>query len=190
MSRSVPAIDAQRLLPGTSSLAPAGAAALPRAASARWDGAAGRGAGEGRDASKAISVSVPDKQMEAALSYYLRAKREKPRGALGLADQWALWAPAAAGCFPGVAATPTSALDSVCIRAAPSPWEQVRYMLLDVGSALAARGSVLCCWGQELWLGGQGAWGCWAVQGLCRAGSRPSQVRLSEEMVMGARWWR
>lgn len=168
LPRSVPAIAAQRLLPGTSSPAPAGAAALARAASARWDGAAGRGAGEGGDASEAISVSVPDKQMEAALSYYLRAKREKPCGALGLADQRVLWAPAAAGCFPGVAATPTSALDSVCTRAAPSPWEQVRYTLLDVGSALVAAAGArsfgwearaparLGCWGGAGAVLGQG----------------------------------
>lgn len=148
--------------------------------------------GEGRDATEAISISVPDKQMEAVLSYYLRAKRERLNSVFRLADQWALWAPAAAECFSGVAATLTPTLDSVCTRAAPSPWEQVRYTLLDMGSALAALDPALCCWGLELWQGGQGACKV-GVLGRCRgcagARPRPSQVRLSERMVMGPCWW-
>lgn len=139
-----------------------------------------------------ISVSVPDKQMEAALSYYLRAKQEKLSGVCRLADLWALWAPAVAGCFSGVAATPTPALDSICTWAAPSPWEQVRYTLLDMGLALAAPDPALCCWGLELSQGGQSACKV-GVLGWCRgcagAGPRPLQVKLSKGMVMGPHWW-
>lgn len=130
--------------------------------------------------------------MEVALSYYLRAKREKLGGVFRLADQWVLWAPAAAGCFSGVSAIPAPALDSVCTWAAPSPWEQVRYTLLDKGSSLAALDPALCCWGLGLWQGGHGVCKV-GVLGWCRgcAGAvpRPSQARLSERMVMGPRWW-
>lgn len=144
-----------------------------------------QGCREGRDAGEAISVSVPDKQMEAALSYYLRAKREKLSGVLRLAGQWALGAPAAAGCFSGVAATPTPAPDSVCTGQHRVPGNRSGTHSCDMGSAPAALDPALCCWG----LGGFGgeAWrlqsrGAGAVQGL----SERVVAMMRGQMVLAA----
>lgn len=168
--RSVPTVAAGRQLPGASSPTPASAAALPCAASARWHGGRQCRAWctQGRDAGEVISVSVPDKQMEPALSYYLRAKREKLSGVFRLAGQWALWASAAAGCFSGVAATPTPALDSVRTGQHRVPGNRVRYTLRDMGSA--RQPWTLCA---AAWSFGSGAraaakLGCWGDAGTER----------------------